>query len=59
MLLVLGFVGTLIALERAVALRRPAGYPAPALLGLGALLLLSPASAARRSGGPARRGGPP
>ncbi|WP_206051869.1 hypothetical protein [Nocardioides ferulae] len=42
-LLVLGFVGTLIALERAVALRRPAGFAAPALLGLGGLLLLSPA----------------
>jgi hypothetical protein len=43
MLLVVGFVGTLIALERAVALRRPAGYLAPGLLGGGALLLLSPA----------------
>jgi hypothetical protein len=39
-LMVLGFVGTLIALERAVALGRPVGYAAPALLGLGALLLL-------------------
>ncbi|MDO9494180.1 MAG: hypothetical protein Q7J48_00620 [Nocardioides sp.] len=39
-LMVLGFVGTLIALERAVALRRPIGYLAPALLGLGALLLV-------------------
>lgn len=43
MLLVLGFVGTLIALERAVALSRPAGYLAPALLGAGGLLLVSPA----------------
>lgn len=43
MLLVLGFVGTVISLERAVALGRPAGYAAPALLGLGALLLVSPA----------------
>ena len=43
MLMVLGFVGTLIALERAVALRRPVGFAAPALLGLGALVLLSPA----------------
>ena len=43
MLLVLGFVGTLVALERAVALRRPVGFAAPALLGLGGLLLLSPA----------------
>ena len=39
-LMVLGFVGILIALERAVALGRPVGYAAPALLGLGALLLL-------------------
>jgi hypothetical protein len=42
-LLVLGFVGTLISLERAVALRRRAGFAAPGLLGLGGLLLLSPA----------------
>ena len=43
MLLVFGFVGTLISLERSVALRSRAGYLAPALLGLGGLLLLSPA----------------
>ncbi|HET6625917.1 MAG TPA: hypothetical protein VFG63_05970 [Nocardioidaceae bacterium] len=43
MLLVYGFVGTLISLERSVALRRRAGFLAPALLGLGGLLLLSPA----------------
>ena len=43
MLLVLGFVGTLIALERAVALGHPAGYLAPGLLGAGALALVSPA----------------
>jgi len=42
MLLVLGFVGTVVALERAVALRRPAGFAAPALLGAGGLLLLTP-----------------
>lgn len=42
MLMVLGFVGTLIALERAVALARPCAYAAPALLGLGGLLLLAP-----------------
>ena len=42
MLLVLGFVGTLVALERAVALRRPWGALAPAGLGLGALAALSP-----------------
>ncbi|WP_225860342.1 hypothetical protein [Streptomyces triticiradicis] len=42
MLLVLGFAGTLVALERAVALggRRP--YLAPACLGSGGLLLLTP-----------------
>lgn len=43
MLLVFGFVGTVIALERAVALRHRLGFTAPALLGLGGLLLLSPA----------------
>lgn len=42
MVMVLGFLGTLIALERAVALGRTAGYAAPALLGAGGLLLLSP-----------------
>ena len=41
-LLVLGLVGTLVALERAVALRRPGGYAAPALLGVGGLLLVTP-----------------
>jgi hypothetical protein len=43
MLLVLGFVGTLVALERAVALRRRTGYLAPGLLGAAAILLVSPA----------------
>jgi hypothetical protein len=43
MLMVLGFVGTLIAVERAVALRHPGGFAAPGLLGLGAVVLLSPA----------------
>ncbi len=43
MLLVFGFVGTLISLERSVALRRRAGYAAPVLLGTGGLLLLSTA----------------
>lgn len=42
-LLVLGFLGTLIALERAVALRRAWGWVAPALLALGALGLVAPA----------------
>ncbi len=40
MLLVLGFVGTLISLERATAYARPLGFVAPALLGLGGFLLL-------------------
>jgi hypothetical protein len=43
MLLVFGFVGTLVALERAVALGRLAGFLAPGLLGAGGLLILSPA----------------
>lgn len=42
-LLVLGFVGTVIALERAVALRTRWGFVAPGLLGAGAPALLSPA----------------
>jgi hypothetical protein len=42
-LLVLGFVGTVIALERAVAARHPWGYLAPAFLGAGAVLLVTPA----------------
>ncbi|ASK65058.1 copper oxidase [Brachybacterium avium] len=41
MLLVLGFVGTLIALERATALARWYGFLAPALLGLGAIALIA------------------
>lgn len=49
-LLVLGFLGTVIALERAVALARPLGYLAPALTGLGGLALLGPAP--RTVGGP-------
>ncbi len=39
MLMVLGFLGTLIALERAVALRQPWGLLAPGCLGLGGILL--------------------
>ena len=42
-LLVLGFVGTLIAVERSVALGARWGASAPVLLGIGALLLVSPA----------------
>lgn len=41
MLLVLGFVGTLISLERATALKRWYGYAAPALLGVGGVLLIT------------------
>lgn len=41
-LMVLGFVGTVIALERAVALGRPLGYLVPALTGLGALAVVGP-----------------
>jgi hypothetical protein len=43
MVLTLGFVGTVIALERAVALRHRAGSAAPALLGMGGLLVTSSA----------------
>ncbi len=39
-LMVLGFLGTLIALERAVAIDAPVGYLAPTLAGLGALALI-------------------
>lgn len=42
-LLVAGFVGTLIALERAVAAGRIWGYVAPLGLGVGGVLLLTPA----------------
>lgn len=49
LLMVLGFVGTLIALERAVALGGTWAYAAPALLAAGAFALLSPrADAAAR-----------
>ncbi|MFE9770499.1 hypothetical protein ACFYOV_02215 [Streptomyces sp. NPDC005931] len=41
-LLVLGFAGTLVALERAVALGGRLPFLAPALLGTGGLLLLTP-----------------
>jgi hypothetical protein len=41
-LLVLGFVGTVIALERAIALRSPLAYLGPLGLGVGGLLLLGP-----------------
>ena len=40
-LMLIGFLGTVIALERAVALRRPWGFSAPLATGLGSLLLLT------------------
>ncbi|HRN29383.1 MAG TPA: hypothetical protein PK890_06760 [Terrimesophilobacter sp.] len=40
-LMVFGFVGTLIVLERSVAARRAWGYVSPALLGLGSLSLIT------------------
>ncbi len=40
-LMVFGFVGTFIVLERAVAARRVWGFASPLLLGLGSLVLLS------------------
>ena len=42
-LLVLGFVGTVVALERAVAAGRRWGYLSPAALGAGGILLVTPA----------------
>ncbi len=42
-LLVLGFVGTVVALERAVAAHRWWAYLGPAFLGAGAVLLVTPA----------------
>lgn len=42
MLMVLGFIGTLIALERAVALGRAWAFASPALMGLGGIALISP-----------------
>lgn len=42
MLMVLGFVGTVIALERAVAVGRGWAFVSPALLGLGGLALVAP-----------------
>lgn len=41
--MVVGFVGTLVSLERAVALRHRAPFAAPGLLGGGALVVLCPA----------------
>jgi hypothetical protein len=42
MLMALSFVGTVIALERTVALGKAAGYASPALLGISGLLMISP-----------------
>lgn len=50
-LMVVGFLGTLISLERAVALARPWGFLAPALLGVGALLLIAPVDLDESIGG--------
>ncbi len=41
LLMTLGFLGTLISLERAVALARPWGYGAPVAAGIGGLLLVA------------------
>lgn len=41
-LLVFGFIGTVIALERAVAVRRTWAFAAPAAFGLGGIVLLTP-----------------
>lgn len=41
-LMVFGFVTTLIALERAVSLRKSWGYAAPVLTGIGGIMLLTP-----------------
>ncbi len=48
LLMTLGFLGTLVSLERAVALGRPWGYGAPIAAGVGGLLLVvgAPASVA-------------
>lgn len=40
-LMVVAFLGTLISMERSVALRKPLGYLAPALLGIGGILLVA------------------
>ena len=40
LLMTLGFIGTLVALERAVALGQPLGYAAPLASGIGGLLLV-------------------
>lgn len=42
-LMILGFVGTVVALERAVALGRYWGFASPAALGAGTIVLLTPA----------------
>lgn len=41
-LMIIGFLGTLIALERAIALRQAWAYAAPLATGVGALLLVTP-----------------
>lgn len=49
-LLVFGFIGTVIALERAVAIRRWWAFGSPAAFGLAGLLMLTPAPLAVASG---------
>ena len=49
-LMVCGFLGTLISLERAVALGAPWGYAAPVLVASGALMLMTDCSCARATG---------
>ena len=41
-LMIVGFLGTLIALERSIALRQAWAYGAPLATGVGALLLVTP-----------------
>jgi hypothetical protein len=41
-LMIVGFLGTVIALERAIALRQAWAYAAPLATGVGALLLVTP-----------------
>ena len=55
-LMLIGFLGTVIALERAVALRRPWGFSAPLATGFGSLLLLTALPVAVGQVGPAASG---
>ena len=55
-LMVSGFLGTLIALERAVAIRQKWMFAVPLIIGLGWICLLTPRRAASHSGQPRRSG---